>query len=88
MKLYVGNLCHTITETDLNNLLSPHGSVLKVNLIRDHFTRQSKCFGYVQMAAEEEGLNAIRALHGTKLQERLLVIKEARHRNERRGHPW
>jgi RNA recognition motif-containing protein len=88
MKLYVGNLCHTITETDLNNLLSPHGSVLKVNLIRDHFTRQSKCFGYVQMAAKEEGHNAIKALHGTKLHDRLLVIKEARTRNERRGHPW
>jgi RNA recognition motif-containing protein len=88
MKLYVGNLCHTATETDLNNLLSPHGSVLKVNLIRDHFTRQSKCFGYVQMSKEAEGNNAIRALHGTKLHDRLLVIKEARTRNERRGHPW
>ena len=88
MKLYIGNLCHTITETDLNDLLSPHGSVLKVNLIRDHFTRQSKCFGYVQMSAAEEGKNAIQALHGTKLQNRLLVIKEARNRNERRGHPW
>ena len=88
MKLYIGNLCHTITETDLNDLLSPHGSVLKVNLIRDHFTRQSKCFGYAQMSATEEGKSAIQALHGTKLQNRLLVIKEARHRNERRGHPW
>ena len=88
MKLYVGNLCHTITETDLDNLLSPHGSVLKVNLIRDHFTRQSKCFGYVQMGAEEEGRNVIQALHGTKLQDRPLVIREARTRNERRGHPW
>ena len=88
MKLYVGNLSHTITETDLNNLFTLHGSVLKLNLIRDQFTRQSKCFGYVQMANEEEGIQAINALHGTMLQDRSLVIKEARSRDERRVQLW
>ena len=88
MKLYVGNLSHTITETDLNNRFTLHGSVLKLNLIRDQFTRQSKCFGYVQMANEEEGIQAIKALHGTMLQDRSLVIKEARSRDDRRGQPW
>ena len=88
MKLYVGNLCHTITESDLNNLFSAHGLVLKVNLIRDHYTRQSKCFGYVQMAVDDEGQNIIQALHGVKLQDRPLVIRKARSKNERRGQPW
>jgi RNA recognition motif-containing protein len=88
MKLYVGNLCHTITETDLFNLFKLHGSVLKLNLIRDQFTRHSKCFGYVQMANEDEGYKAIRALHGTLLLDRQLVIKEARTRDERRGQLW
>jgi len=88
MKLYVGNLSHTITEADLNNLFKVHGSVLKLHLIRDQFTRQSKCFGYVQMANEEEGLQAIKTLHGTMLQDCSLVIKEARSRDERRGQLW
>lgn len=88
MKLYVGNLCHTITETDLNKLFDTHGLVVKVNLVRDYFTRQSKCFAYVQMAAEEEAQNAIQALHGTKLLNRPLVIRKARPKNERQGHPW
>lgn len=88
MRLYVGNLCHTISETDLVALLRSYGSVLKVNLIRDHFTRQSKCFSYIQMADEKEGHNAIRALHGAKFNNRLLVVKEARRRDERRGNPW
>ena len=88
MKLYVGNLCHTISETELRDLFRPHGSVLKLNLIRDHFTRQSKCFGYVQMATEDEGYKSIQALHGTMLLDRPLVIKEARSRNKRRGQLW
>lgn len=88
MKLYVGNLSHTITETDLKNLFNLHGSVLRLNLIRDQFTRQSKCFGYVQMASYDDGIQAIKTLHGTMLQDCSLVIKEARSRDERRGQLW
>jgi len=88
MKIYVGNLCHTMTEIDLGALFRPHGSVLKVNVIRDHYTRQSKCFGYVQMTDKKEGCIAMRALDGTRFNDRLLVVKEARPRDEREGSPW
>lgn len=88
MKLYVGNISHNMTEIALGALFSPHGSVLKVNIIRDHYTRQSKCFGYVQMEDRKEGRSAMRLLNGTKVDDRLLDIKEARTRDERRGQPW
>jgi RNA recognition motif-containing protein len=81
MKLYVGNLYYNMTETDLGNLFSSYGSVLKVNLISDHYTRQSKCFGYVQMANSKEGYCAIQALHGTRINDRLLVVKDAQPMN-------
>jgi len=88
MKLYIGNLSYTMTETDIGALFSPYGLVLKVNLISDHYTRQSKCFGYVQMANRKEGALALLALHGTKINDRLLVVKEVRPRNERDCRPW
>ena len=88
MKLYVGNLCYTMTENDLDALFRPHGPILTINLISDHYTRQSKCFGYVQMADRKDGRNAMQALHGTKLNGRSLVVKEARSREERDGLPW
>ncbi len=88
MILYVGNLSYKMTETDLNGLFSPHGSISKVNVVSDHFTRQSKCFGYVQMNSRGEGVSAMRALHGASINNRPLVVKEARPRHERDGHPW
>jgi len=88
MKLYVGNLNYTMTETEISSLFSAHGKVLKVNLVCDHFTRQSKCFGYVQMADRKAGKIAMKALDGRKINDRQLVIKEARSRDERDGLPW
>lgn len=88
MKLYVGNLCYTMTEIGLDALFSPHGRILKVNVIRAHYTRQSKCFGYVQMEDRKEGLIAMRTLDGSSVNDRLLVVKEARPRDERFGLPW
>ena len=48
MKLYVGNLTPTMTELELRELVSFHGQVKSVHIITDLYTRQSKCFGYVE----------------------------------------
>ena len=88
MKLYVGNLNHTMTDTDLGSLFSSHGSVVSAKIINDHFTRQSKCFGYVEMLNRKDGDQAITTLHGTEISNRLLIVKEARTRDERRGQGW
>ena len=88
MKLYVGNLFPTTTEADLFALCSPYGSIAKINIIRDHYTRQSKCFGYVQMTNRNEGCMALQNLHNTMVNDRRIVVKEARSRDERDGALW
>ena len=88
MKLYVGNLAHTMTETELKKLFSIHGFVNKVNIITDHFTRQSKCFGYVEMQCKKDASKAIELMHGKAINKLHLVVKAARSRDERQGHPW
>lgn len=82
MKLFVGNLCYTMSETALGNLFKSHGKVLRVNLITDHYTRQSKCLGYVEMANKTDGVDAIQTLHETNLNDRTLVVKEACPKND------
>ena len=88
MKLYVGNFAYTMTESQLKDLFSPYGEVLRAIIITDHYTRQSKCFGYVDMASRGGGGRCIEELHGKVLNKRPLVVKEARTRDERRGLGW
>jgi len=88
MELYVGNLTYTMTELELGKLFSIHGLVKSVNIITDHFTRQSKCFGYVEMHCKKEASKALEMLHGKAVNEQLLVVKKARSRSERQGQPW
>jgi len=88
MKLYVGNFTHTMTELELKKIFSCHGYVHSVRIITDHFTRQSKCFGYVEMGCEHDATKAVEKLHGSTVNEQLLVVKKARSRDERRGRPW
>lgn len=88
MKLYVGNLNHTMTNADLEALFSSHGAVASARIISDHFTRQSKCFGYVEMLEIKDGQEAIETLDGKKLSDRRLIVKEARPRDERQGCGW
>jgi len=78
MKLYVGNFVYTTTETELRDLFSTQGSVVNVRIIHDQFTRQSKCFGYVKMLNQNEGVRAIDTLDGKKINDRSLVVKKAR----------
>lgn len=78
MKLYVGNFIYTTTADELKKLFSSQGSVIDVRIIHDQFTRQSKCFGYVQMGTQRCGEKAISALHGKIVKEQPLVVKKAK----------
>ncbi|MEW6428759.1 MAG: RNA-binding protein [Thermodesulfobacteriota bacterium] len=87
MKLYVGNFSHTMTESGLETLFSAYGEVESVRIITDHYTRQSKCFGYVIMA-ELAARNSMTGLDGRTVDERILVVREARPRDQRLGCGW
>lgn len=88
MKIYVGNLLYTMTAPELKKLFSIHGLVKSAHIVTDHFTRQSKCFGYVEMSCKKDAKGAVAMLHGKTVNKRLLVVKKARSREERQGQPW
>ena len=88
MRLYVGNLEHSVTDSELKKLFCAFGKVAKARVVTDHYTRQSKGFGYVVMAESESGDHAIAVMNGTLLRDRPLVVNEARPRDKRLGHGW
>ena len=77
MKMYVGNLIYNMTEKELKNLFSPFGEVLSSRIVTDHYTRQSKNMGYVEMAVNEEGHQAVEELNGKKINNRRIVVRKA-----------
>ena len=77
MKLIVLNLPRNFSEQDLEALFKVHGSVNACNLVMDDKTGQSKGFGFVEMALEEEAMAAIEKLHGTKIKQSRIRVKPA-----------
>lgn len=84
-KLYVGNLNYGTTEDTLRSLFSQHGEVVSVNLITDRYTGESKGFGFVEMASEDEAGAAINALNGREVDGRKLRVDAAQERQRGGG---
>ena len=84
-KIYVGNLSHSTTESDLRDLFSRAGYVASVALIKNRDSGQSKGFAFVEMMNQAETGKAISMFNGYNMGERELRVSVARPREERGG---
>ncbi len=84
-KLYIGNLSYDVSSSDLEALLSPHGTVQSAEVIMDRSTGQSKGFGFVEMSSDAEAQTAISAMDGQEQGGRALKVNEAKPREPRSG---
>jgi RNA recognition motif-containing protein len=84
-KLYVGNLSYETSSSDLEQMLSAHGTVLSAEVITDRSTGQSKGFGFVEMGSDQEAQAAIAALNGKDHGGRAITVNEAKPRAPRTG---
>ncbi len=76
-KIYVGNMSYSTTEDSIRSLFASYGEVVSVNLITDRYTGESKGFGFVEMAQDEQASAAISALNGRELDGRQLRVDVA-----------
>ena len=84
-KLYVGNLAYSMSDSDLQQIFEPHGSVQSAQVIMDRDTGRSKGFGFVEMGSDAEAQAAIAALNGAEVEGRTLTVNEARPKTDTRG---
>src|SRR5687768_1966381 len=84
-KLYVGNLSYDTTNSTLEQMCAPHGTVQSAEVIQDRDTGRSKGFGFVQMGSDGEAQAAIAALNGQQDDGRTLTVSEAKPREPRSG---
>jgi len=82
MNIYVGNLSWSMTDDDLMNLFTEHGSVTSAKILKDKMNGRSKGFGFVEMEDDEAAKAAIAALNETEVQGRKLIVNESQPRAE------
>ncbi len=82
MRLYVGSLSYQTTDQELAELFGQIGQVLSATVITDRDSGRSKGFGFVDMANDDEARKAIDQLNGTTLDNRTIIVNEARERRE------
>lgn len=82
MNIYVGNLDFKVDENDLKEIFEQYGSVSEAKIINDKFSGRSKGFGFITMDDSAEGKKAISELNGAKLENRDMVVNEAREKSE------
>lgn len=91
MNIFVAKLSFDTQSEDLRDVFSEYGEVTSAKVIVDKFSNRSKGYGFVEMANEEDGLQAIEALNDTELDGRTIVVKKAEPRKERnnfRNNGW
>jgi len=86
-KLYVGGLPYSISDTQLEELFSAHGTVESARVITDRMTGRSKGFGFVEMSSQSEAEVAIEKLNATDMEGRSITVNEAKPREPRSGGP-
>jgi RNA recognition motif-containing protein len=84
-KLFVGNLPHEMTESELETMFSEAGHVVSVKIITDRVTGLPRGFGFVEMETKADVQRAISMLNGREVHGRTLAVNEARPQQKRGG---
>ncbi len=78
--LFIGSLSYNVTDAQLLEYFTKAGKVISAKVIIDRETGKGKGFGFVEMSTEEEAKKAIKELNNTQLDDRTIVVKEAKPR--------
>lgn len=73
-KLFVGNLSYNVTEEQLKELFSQHGTVISASLPKDRDTGRVRGFGFVEMETQAAAEAAIKNLDGHELSGRQIKV--------------
>jgi len=83
MNIYVGNLDFKVNEEDLQKLFEDYGTVSSAKIIVDKFSGRSKGYGFIEMDNDSEANEAIKDLNGSVMENREIVVNEAKPRRTR-----
>ncbi len=82
MKLYVGNLPWSTTDSALNEMFGAYGTVESAIIVTDRESGRSRGFGFVEMD-QASGRRAMQELNGREIESRALKVNEANDKPKR-----
>ena len=85
VKIYVGNLPYSVTNSSLESNFAEFGGVSSAKVMLDRDTGRSKGFAFVEMASAEAAQAAINGLNGVSVDGRAIVVNLARPREQGGG---
>ena len=77
-KLYVGNLPWEFSNEKLMDTFKSHGNVISAKVVTDRESGRSRGFGFVEMENDSDSNSAIKALNGSEINGRKLVVSVAK----------
>lgn len=77
MKLYIGSLPYSTTESELRALFDTFGEIHDLSLAKDRNTGESKGFAFIEMKRNADADKAIKALNGSAFQGRNIKVNQA-----------
>jgi RNA recognition motif-containing protein len=82
-KLFVGNLPFSMTDDQLTQIFSAHGTIVSANIVKDRYSGKSKGYAFVEFDTDEAAAAAMVALDNTDQGGRMIAVKEALARPEK-----
>ncbi len=77
MKLLVRNIARSTTESELQSLFEPFGTVQSCTIVMDKDTGGSKGFGFVEMPKQGDAKAAMKSINGKEISGSKLRVKKA-----------
>ena len=78
MNIFISNLDFKVESGDLTDFFTPYGEVVSAKVITDRETGRSRGFGFVEMASDAAGKEAISNLNGAVVEGRAMTVNVAR----------
>ena len=85
MKIYVGNLSFDSTNDEIAAEFGTYGKVESIAIPTDNMNGRPRGFAFVEMASKSNAEAAIIGLNGKDLNNRTIIVNEARPRKDERN---